>query len=70
MVLIVGFIGSRGKGLAKEAVQLMMTYASQYLGISKFRVKIDDSNSASLHLFQNLVCDLYLSYASLLSLSR
>ncbi|CAM6128424.1 unnamed protein product [Calypogeia fissa] len=45
---------SRGKGLAKEAVQLMMKYASQNLGISKFRVKIDDFNSASLRLFQKL----------------
>ncbi|KAL3694912.1 hypothetical protein R1sor_008563 [Riccia sorocarpa] len=45
---------SRGKGLAKEAVQLMIKYAAQHLQISKLRAKISDSNSTSLHLFRSL----------------
>ncbi|KAL2632703.1 hypothetical protein R1flu_004182 [Riccia fluitans] len=45
---------SRGKGLAKEAVQLMVNYVSQHLHISKLRAKIGDSNSTSLRLFRSL----------------
>ncbi|MCO5581356.1 hypothetical protein L7F22_035238 [Adiantum nelumboides] len=44
----------RGKGLGREAVQLMMAYAIEHLNISKFRAKIGDVNSASLHLFRSL----------------
>ncbi|KAH7291116.1 hypothetical protein KP509_29G001100 [Ceratopteris richardii] len=44
----------RGKGLAREAVQLMMTYAIKCLNISKFRAKIGDTNLVSLHLFRTL----------------
>lgn len=44
----------RGKGLGREAVQLMMAYAIDHLNISKFRAKIGDMNLPSLHLFQSL----------------
>ena len=46
---------SRGKGLGKEAVQLMMVYAMQYLNIQKFRAKIGDMNLPSRNLFACLV---------------
>lgn len=46
---------SRGKGLGKESVLMMMTFAIQNLGISIFRAKIGESNKASISLFQKLV---------------
>jgi hypothetical protein len=49
-------LGSRGKGLGKEAVNLMMVFGCQQLGITKFVAKIGESNEASLHLFRSLVC--------------
>nr|KYP43029.1 N-acetyltransferase 9-like protein [Cajanus cajan] len=45
---------SRRKGLAKESVLMMMTFAIKKLGITSFQVKIGDSNGASLDLFQKL----------------
>jgi RimJ/RimL family protein N-acetyltransferase len=45
---------SRGKGLGKEAVNLMMVFGCQQLGITKFVAKIGESNEASLHLFRSL----------------
>ncbi|KAI3928483.1 hypothetical protein MKW98_024084 [Papaver atlanticum] len=45
---------SRGKGLGKEAVLMMMAFAVKNLSIQSFRVKIGESNSASLNLFRNL----------------
>ncbi|XP_078430052.1 acyl-CoA N-acyltransferases (NAT) superfamily protein [Wolffia australiana] len=45
---------SRGKGLGKEAVKMMMAFAVRSCGIRKFRAKIGDSNSGSLSLFQKL----------------
>lgn len=45
---------SRGKGLGKESVLIMMAYAVQTLGIHVFRVKIGESNRSSLNLFQKL----------------
>uniref|UniRef100_I1LXV9 N-acetyltransferase domain-containing protein n=1 Tax=Glycine max TaxID=3847 RepID=I1LXV9_SOYBN len=45
---------SRRKGLAKESVLMMMTFAIEKLGINIFRVKIGESNGASLDLFQKL----------------
>ncbi|XP_050208222.1 uncharacterized protein LOC126657560 [Mercurialis annua] len=45
---------SRGKGLGKESVLMMMAYAIQDLGIHVFRAKIGESNSSSLHLFRKL----------------
>lgn len=45
---------SRGKGLAKESILVMMAFAVENLGIHKFRAKIGESNEASLNLFKKL----------------
>jgi RimJ/RimL family protein N-acetyltransferase len=46
---------NRGRGAGKEAVSLMMIYASQNLkDLSSFFVKIDDTNEASISLFKKL----------------
>lgn len=45
---------SRGKGLGKESVLMMMGFAVKNLGIHSFRVKIGDSNEGSLSLFKKL----------------
>ncbi|KAI4340992.1 hypothetical protein MLD38_025774 [Melastoma candidum] len=45
---------SRGKGLGKESVLMMMAFAVKNFGMRSFCVKIGDSNTASLSLFRNL----------------
>ncbi|XP_021735205.1 N-acetyltransferase 9-like protein [Chenopodium quinoa] len=45
---------SRGKGLGKEAVMMMMAFAVENVGIHTFRAKIGESNQASLLLFRKL----------------
>ncbi|KAH8489596.1 hypothetical protein Peur_058929 [Populus x canadensis] len=45
---------SRGKGLGKESVLMMMAYAVRDLGIHVFRAKIGESNGSSLNMFCNL----------------
>ncbi|MED6221878.1 hypothetical protein PIB30_059012 [Stylosanthes scabra] len=45
---------SRGKGLGKESVLLMMAFSIESLGINVFRVKIGESNEASLNMFKKL----------------
>ncbi|XP_075670853.1 GCN5-related N-acetyltransferase 9 isoform X2 [Castanea sativa] len=45
---------SRGKGLGKESVLLMVNFAVESLGIHIFRAKIGESNGASLTLFRKL----------------
>lgn len=45
---------SRGKGLGKEAVLVMMTFAVDNFKIHTFRAKIGELNQASLSLFQKL----------------
>ncbi|XP_050247841.1 uncharacterized protein LOC126695216 isoform X1 [Quercus robur] len=45
---------SRGKGLGKESVLLIMAFAVESLGIHIFRAKIGESNGASLTLFRKL----------------
>ncbi|XP_051151816.1 uncharacterized protein LOC127265844 isoform X2 [Andrographis paniculata] len=45
---------SRGKGLAKESVTLMMAFAVQKFGIHIFQAKVGESNEASLSLFHKL----------------
>ncbi|XP_010412402.1 PREDICTED: N-acetyltransferase 9-like protein [Camelina sativa] len=45
---------SRGKGLGKESVLMMMAYGVKNLEIHKFTAKIGDSNTASLCLFRKL----------------
>jgi len=41
------------KGIATEAVKMMMSYGVHKLGITRFFVRIKDSNTASLNMFQN-----------------
>eukprot|EP01026_Neomeris_dumetosa_P070947 TRINITY_DN7132_c0_g1_i7.p1 TRINITY_DN7132_c0_g1~~TRINITY_DN7132_c0_g1_i7.p1 ORF type:complete len:268 (+),score=22.99 TRINITY_DN7132_c0_g1_i7:131-934(+) len=45
---------SRRKGIAREAVRIMMTFGAQKLGIKKFVAKIAFSNLASQQLFKSL----------------
>lgn len=45
---------SRGKGLGKESVLVMMTFAVDNFKIHAFRAKIGELNQASLSLFQKL----------------
>lgn len=45
---------SRRKGIAREALRLMMSYAFYELGVKTFRAKIGFDNSASLALFRGL----------------
>ena len=42
---------SRRKGLATEALKLMMGYGIEVLGLRKFVAKIKDENEASRNLF-------------------
>ncbi|CAK9133344.1 unnamed protein product [Ilex paraguariensis] len=44
----------RGKGLGKESILMMMAFAIENFGIHIFRVKIGESNEASLTLFRKL----------------
>ncbi|KAG7011875.1 N-acetyltransferase 9-like protein [Cucurbita argyrosperma subsp. argyrosperma] len=46
---------SRGKGIGKESVLMMMAFAVKNLGIHIFRAKIGESNEGSLSLFKKLV---------------
>ncbi|XP_057429456.1 GCN5-related N-acetyltransferase 9 isoform X2 [Lotus japonicus] len=46
---------SRGKGLGKESVLMMMAFAVEKLGINTFQVKIGESNVASINLFRKLL---------------
>ncbi|KAI9474551.1 N-acetyltransferase 9-like protein [Coemansia mojavensis] len=41
-----------GKGIATEALHLMMHYAVNDIGVTNFVVRIKESNSTSIHLFQ------------------
>jgi len=45
---------SRGRGLGKESVLLMIDFAVEHLDIHTFRAKIGESNVTSLHLFRSL----------------
>ncbi|KAK2443083.1 hypothetical protein P8452_21471 [Trifolium repens] len=45
---------SRGKGLGKESVLIMMAFAIEKLGIKSFQVKIGESNVESINLFKKL----------------
>ncbi|POM71138.1 N-acetyltransferase [Phytophthora palmivora] len=44
----------RRKGFAKEAVKLMMAYATSRLNASRFICKIIETNGASIQLFEKL----------------
>ncbi|KAI3525306.1 hypothetical protein L1887_03998 [Cichorium endivia] len=45
---------SRGKGLGKESVLMMAVFAIENHKINTFRVKIGDTNEASLNMFRKL----------------
>ncbi|KAK9825446.1 hypothetical protein WJX81_000479 [Elliptochloris bilobata] len=45
---------SRRRGLGREALELFMAFAVHTLGVTSFRAKIGETNSASLHLFTQL----------------
>ncbi|KAM0062175.1 putative transcription regulator GNAT family [Helianthus debilis subsp. tardiflorus] len=45
---------SRGKGLGKESVLMMLAFAIENHKINTFRAKIGDSNEASLNMFRKL----------------
>ena len=45
---------SRRRGLAQEALRLMMAYAAESLGCRRFVAKIGQANVASLGLFRKL----------------
>jgi len=44
----------RKKGIAREAVILLMQYGIRRLSVERFYCKIHDSNEASLRLFKSL----------------
>eukprot|EP00198_Chlamydomonas_reinhardtii_P002484 XP_001691820.1 predicted protein [Chlamydomonas reinhardtii] len=46
--------GSRGKGIAKEALRALMAYASRELGVKRFVAKIHEVNAPSRKLFEGL----------------
>ncbi|KAL8145581.1 GCN5-related N-acetyltransferase 9 [Apium graveolens] len=55
---------SRGKGLGKKSVMMMMVFAVEKFCIQSFRVKIGESNEASLSLFRKLGF-VYASYSKI-----
>jgi RimJ/RimL family protein N-acetyltransferase len=44
----------RGRGLGREACELMLRYGAQRLGVRRFFCKIQESNVASLQLFKSM----------------
>uniref|UniRef100_A0A7S0RSD7 N-acetyltransferase domain-containing protein n=1 Tax=Chlamydomonas leiostraca TaxID=1034604 RepID=A0A7S0RSD7_9CHLO len=49
--VMVAELGCRRKGIAREAVTLMMAFAVQRLGVTRARAKILDDNEPSIKLF-------------------
>jgi RimJ/RimL family protein N-acetyltransferase len=52
--VMVAEAGSRRRGLAEEALQLLMAYAASALGIRLFTAKVGMGNAPSLALFAKL----------------
>ncbi|XP_039115221.1 N-acetyltransferase 9-like protein isoform X2 [Dioscorea cayenensis subsp. rotundata] len=52
--IMIAELESRGKGLGKESILMMMSFAIQNYGIHTFRAKIGETNKSSLNLFQKL----------------
>ena len=50
--IMIAETSSRGKGMGKEAVLLMMHYGLTVLNLTKFYVKINQINTSSLDLFK------------------
>ena len=53
MEIMIAEKSSRRKGIAQEAVQLLMEYIYENLNVRRFVAKIGESNEGSLLLFQN-----------------
>jgi len=43
---------ARGRGMGKEGVGMMMQYAVEALGVTRFYCKISEENEASLRMFE------------------
>jgi len=51
--ILIGDTGEWGKGYAKEALRILLKYAFTVLLLNQVYCSIDESNTASLHLFKN-----------------
>ncbi|GIL81992.1 hypothetical protein Vretimale_1554 [Volvox reticuliferus] len=52
--VMIAELASRGKGLAKEALRLLMAYATRELGVKRYVAKIHEVNQPSRSLFEGL----------------
>jgi len=52
--VMVAEVESRRKGIGQEAVQMIMAYASDELGVKRFVAKILEKNAPSVAMFQKL----------------
>ncbi|GIL42951.1 hypothetical protein Vafri_771 [Volvox africanus] len=52
--VMIAELASRGKGLAKEALRLLMAYATRELGVKRYVAKIHEVNLPSRGLFEGL----------------
>ncbi|GLI69014.1 hypothetical protein VaNZ11_013553 [Volvox africanus] len=52
--VMIAELASRGKGLAKEALCLLMAYATRELGVKRYVAKIHEVNQPSRGLFEGL----------------
>lgn len=52
--VMVAEVSSRKKGIAREAVEIMMAYAAQDLNVTTFVAKILETNEPSIRLFEAL----------------
>lgn len=53
VMVMVADPASRRRGLAREAVALLMEYGRQHLGVREYVAKVADDNAPSLRLFQD-----------------
>ena len=51
--ILLSDVNSRGKGFAKEALQLLIDYVFMHLQVHQIYVNIGENNTASLQLFAN-----------------
>eukprot|EP00744_Colponema_vietnamica_P015550 GILI01021799.1.p1 GENE.GILI01021799.1~~GILI01021799.1.p1 ORF type:complete len:186 (+),score=47.93 GILI01021799.1:62-619(+) len=52
--IMIAEVGSRRKGLASEALHLMMDFGHRMLGVNRYVAKIGDANTQSMALFRRL----------------
>ncbi len=62
MEVMIAEIKSRRKGIAQEAVILLMNYIQRELNVQKFQVKISKENESSLKLFKEKIGFEYYKY--------